>query len=78
MRGPGSGESSNILQLLILSGEDDVTVLHWLEKSAKTHTSPESQNEMLQLMAHGILRIFLRDIQCSPFLAVMVDETTDG
>ena len=77
MRGPGSRESPNILQLLILSGEDDVTVLHWLEKSAKKNTSPESQNEWLQLMAHGVLRIFLRDIQCSPFLAVMVDETTD-
>ena len=77
MRGPGRDESSNILQLLILSCEDDVTVLHWLVKSPKKHTSPESQNEMLQLMAHGVLRIFLRDIQCSPFLAVMVDETTN-
>ena len=32
---------------------------------------------MLVLMAHSVLWTVMRDIQCSPFLAVMVDETMD-
>ena len=36
----------------------------------------DNQNEMLELMAHQVLRI-LDDSHTSPFLAVMVDETRD-
>ena len=43
------------------------------KKSAKKHASPGSQNEMLKLMAHSVQWVVLRDIQCAPFLAVMVD-----
>ena len=60
-----------------LRGEDKPQVLWWLEKNARKHTAPENQNEMLQLMVHHVLRRVLKDIYSSPFLAVMVDETTD-
>ena len=74
LRGDHSDESANLVQLLHLRAEDKPQLLKWLEKSAQKHTSPENQNEMLELMAHGVLRKVLHE---SPFLAVMVDETTD-
>ena len=77
LRGDHSDESANLVQLLHLRAEDKPQLLKWLEKSAQKHTSPENQNEMLELMAHGVLRKILKDINESPFLAVMVDETTD-
>lgn len=48
-----------------------------MKKSARKHTAPENQNEMLEMMAHRVLRQILEEIHSSPFLAVMVDETTD-
>ena len=43
-------ESSNLIQLLRLRAEDKPEILQWIEKSARKHTSPENQNEMLELM----------------------------
>ena len=77
LRGDHSDESANLIQLLHLRTEDKPQLLKWLEKSAQKHTAPENHNEMLELMAHGVLRKVLSDIHESPFLAVMVDETTD-
>ena len=77
LRGDGSDASANLIQLLRLRAEDNPAVLKWLDKSARKHTAPENQNEMLQIMAHHVLRKILEKIHSSPFLAVMVDETTD-
>ena len=74
LRGDGSDASANLIQLLRLRAEDEPCVLQWLDKSANKHTAPENQNE---LMAHHVLRKILKSISTSPFLAVMVDETTD-
>ena len=74
LRGDHSDESANLVQLLHLRAEDKPQLLKWLEKSAQNHTSPENQNEILELMAHGVLRKVLKNIHESPFLAVMVDE----
>lgn len=77
LRGDGSDESSNLMQLLCLRAEDKPEILQWIKRSAQKHISPENQNEMLQLMAHSVLRKILSNIQSSPFIALMVDETTD-
>jgi len=77
LRGSGSDASANLIQLLRLRAENHPGVLQWLEKSARKHTAPENQNEMLEMMAHRVLRQILEEIHSSPFLAVMVDETTD-
>ena len=77
LRGDGSDASANLIQLLQLRAEDKPCVLQWLDKSANKHTAPENQNEMLELMAYHVLRKILESIRTSPFLAVMVDETTD-
>ena len=75
LRGDGSDESSNLIQLLRLRAENNPQVLQ--NKSARKHTAPENQNEMLELISYHVLRRILEDIHSSPFLAVMVDEATD-
>ena len=70
-------ESSNLIQLLWSRAEDKPEILQWIEKSARKHSFPENQNEMLELMAHHALREILENIHSSPFIVVMVDETTD-
>ena len=77
LRGDHSDKSANLMQLLHLRAEDKPQLLKWLEKNAQKHTAPENQNELLKLMAHGVLRKVLIDIHESPFLAIMVDETID-
>ncbi len=76
MRRKDPGES-NIIQLLKMRSEDNPTLANWLKKNSNTFTSPENQNEMLQIMSHHILRNVLHDIHSLPFLTIMVDETTD-
>ena len=79
LQGDYSDEYANLIQLLHLRAEDKPQLSKWLEKSAQKHTAPENQNELLELMAHGVLRkvLICSDIHESPFLAVMVDKTTD-
>ena len=77
LRGRGSDDSANLIQLLRLRSEDEPQLLQWLERTARKHTSAESQNEMLEIMAHGVLRNTLADIRISPFFSLMIDETTD-
>ena len=77
LRGDGSDESSNLTQLLNVRAEDNPTILPWITKKACKHMHHDNQNEMLELMAHQVLRRILDDAYTSPFLAVMVDETRD-
>lgn len=76
LRGDGSA-SANLIQLLQLRAEDKPEMVQWLDRSIRKHTAPDNQNEMLEIMAHCVLRKILEDIHHSPFLEVMVDETTD-
>ena len=77
LRGGGNDANSNLIQLLRLRAEDIPQLLKWLDKQSKKHTAHENQNEILEIMAHRVLREILDDVSKSPFLAVMVDETTD-
>ena len=76
LRGDDDTES-NLIQLLHLRAQDKPQLLKWLERSSRKYTSHENQNEMLEIMAHQIMRKLRGLIQKSPFLAIMVDETTD-
>ena len=78
-RGSGDDSDSNLVQLLRLRAEDNPALLKWLEKKGNkhTHTSHDNQNEMLQIMARHVLMRVLKEISTSPFLSLMVDETTD-
>eukprot|EP00731_Ephydatia_muelleri_P009637 Em0005g223a len=77
LRGDGSDVSSNLTQLLHVRAEGNPKMLQWITKKACKHMHHDNQNEMLELMAHQVLRRILDDTHTSPFLAVMVDETRD-
>ena len=67
----------SLIQLFRLRAEDIPQLLKWLDKQSKKHTAHENQNEILEIMAHRVLREILDNVSKSPFLAVMEDETTD-
>ena len=77
-RGDGSESDSNFLQLLKLRGEEDPSIDEWLAQKANKYTSHEVQDEILKEMAHQILRQIATNLQSSPFLTIMADETTDA
>jgi len=68
---------SNFMQLLILRCENNSCLKQWLDKSQKKYTSHENQKEMLQIMSSAVVRKLLVKINRSPFLTLMVDETSD-
>ena len=82
MRGHGNQENqtesnSNFVQLMKLWGEDDSRIITWLEKKTDKYTSPDMQNEILKTMALQFLIKWLDQFILSPFLSLMVDESTD-
>jgi hypothetical protein len=70
-------QQSNLLQVLKLQGESDESILKWLERKTDKYTCGDVQNEMLQVMALGILRDIASNIQKNGFFTLMADETTD-
>lgn len=77
LRGHHNDCDGNLIQLLKLQGGEDGEMLKWLEKKTNKYTSPEVQNELLTLMATHILRSLSDKLQSSPFISIMIDETTD-
>ena len=73
-RSDGSDVSSKLLHV---RAEGNPKMLQWITKTACKDMHHDNQNEMLELMAHQVLRRILDDTHTSPFLAVMVDETRD-
>ena len=57
--------------------EDNPLLDKWLKRTWRKFTSHENQNEFLELMSHSVLRTIIGEIHDSPFLTIMVDETTD-
>lgn len=52
-------------------------LLDWLKKKINKYTSHDIQNEILKVMAVQILREIATSLQLSPFVTIMMDETTD-
>ena len=79
LRVDGDELNSNFTQLLHLRANEcrGVDVGAWLERRANKYTSPEVQNECLQLMALHILHSVSRHIAECPCYSVMADECTD-
>ena len=65
------------MQLQKLKGEDDEPVINWLQRKVNKYTSHEIQSDLLKVMATHVSRDINTCLQQSPFLAVMVDETSD-
>ena len=77
MRGDGDEEDGNFTQLLKVKGEDDPAVLEWLKRKSNKYTSHEVQNDLLRVMARHVLFNVSSCLQESPFLTIMMDETSD-
>ncbi len=74
MRGDGNESDGNLQQLLRMKSEEDSN----LKRKENVYTSPDIQNELLKVMSLQVLRKVATDLQDSPFLSVMADETTDS
>ena len=78
LRGHGSGEDSNFMQLYILREEDNEGLKTWrTEKKINKYVHSTIQNEMMQIMALKILREIANNLQDSDFFTMMCDEATD-
>ena len=73
----GSGEiNSNFMQLLYYCEKYVPELVDWLKKPQDRFTSPEIQNEIIEIMAMTVLRKLAADILNKQY-TIMVDETTD-
>ena len=82
MRGNWSENSSsefnaNSNQLLLLHCEGDPEMAKWLERKRFRYTSPFVQNEMLEVLALGIMREPTANIQTAGIYTIMADERAD-
>ena len=75
LRGDLDENDGNFLQLLKF--QDNDLVIDWLQKKCNRYTSHEIQNEILRVMGLHVLRSIADQIQSSPFITVMIDETND-
>ena len=78
LRGHGDDTESNFQQLLKLRVEDVTTLADWRERKTNKYTSPEIQNEMIQIMALNILRKISANIRNSSYFIIMADEAIDA
>lgn len=78
IRGDGKEVDGNFQQLLTMKAEEDPKLARWLKRKENVYTSPDVQNEVIKVMGLQVLRDIVSDLQDSPFLTIMVDETTDS
>ena len=60
-----------------MKAENDLNLKSWLKRKENVYTSPDIQNEIIKVMALQVLREITEDLQSSPFLTIMADETKD-
>ena len=67
--------NSNFHQLKLLRAEEDSEILDWLKK--KQFMSPKIQNEMIDVLALGVLREISANIQNASIYTILADESAD-
>ena len=77
LRGDGSEEDGNYMQLLNLISSQDPLIAGWLQKKRYKYTSHKIQDDFLDLMGKDILGNISSCLHQSKFTALMIDETTD-
>ena len=75
--GDGNESDGNFNQLLRLRGVDHKGIVSWLSKKTNKYTSPEIQNDCLQLMALHILRQISHKIVGSHCFSILADECNE-
>lgn len=78
LRGDGCERDGNLTQLLLMKAESDPSLSEWMKRKENVYTSPDIQNEILMVLGVKLLRELSSEIQSSPFISIMVDETTDA
>lgn len=68
---------SNFKRLLHLRSDDSSELQAWVKRSSYTWTSPDIQNELIEIMALSVLRNIMQTLKTDKYYSVMVDETTD-
>lgn len=71
-----SEENSNFHNLLKLRSEDDVALAEWMKRTGDRYTSPQIQNELIEVEALSLLRKISTKMQ-SKFFTIMGDESAD-
>ena len=77
IRGHGDDSDGNFIQLLRMKAKDDDNLSSWMTRKDNSYTSPDIQNEIVELMSSHVLRVIANDLRKSPFLSIMIDETRD-
>jgi hypothetical protein len=71
--------NANLSQLLLFMTKKDPDFRTWIFDSASvTYTSPDNQNELLDIMGQSILRHIINNIHTSGHFTLMVDESPDN
>jgi hypothetical protein len=70
-------DEGNFQQLLNLRAKDIPELQKWLIGAKKHYTTADVQNELLQIMAHAILRDITSTIREAKYYSLIVDETAD-
>lgn len=70
-------KNSNFHQINLKDAKGDEGFTKWLEKKSSKYTSHSIQNELIQVMAHEILRVVIEKIKTAQFFGIMADETAD-
>jgi len=69
-------EHGNFQQLLQLRAEDNSTLRAWLCRY-KTFTSPQIQNEILEIISREVLLLILKKFHKDQMFSIFADETSD-
>ena len=77
LRGSDGDVDSNFIQLLLLRALDIPGVSDWMKKKTNKYTSPQIQNECLEIMALQIVRKIGTIIRDCSYYVIMADECTD-
>ena len=67
--------NSNFHQLMLLRSEEDSKIAEWIE--SKEYSSPSIQNEIIEVMALGVLKEISANIQNASVYTIMADESAD-
>ena len=60
-----------------LKARDDNNLTDCLKRKKNVYTSPDIQNDSIKTIGCHVLQSITKELQSSPFLTVMTDETTD-
>ncbi len=69
LRGHNDDHDGNLLQLMKLRGEEETEILERLQRKSSKYLSPDMDTHVLRHLSHKL--------QESPFISIMIDETTD-